>query len=146
MSSASLNLPCMLLRLVEVHAFFSITYADNHTNLRNNMATEALNTLQIYVVIFCLVLTGHCAGTAAAFGFIFTRDTDFTAAGIGKGLGSKWSTGWPVCACLPQIYFLLLCGLLLFLSFFYYIVHINTSVLLNSLLFLFSLAGIWLLF
>ncbi|XP_060738686.1 disintegrin and metalloproteinase domain-containing protein 10 [Tachysurus vachellii] len=61
MSSASLNLPWMLLRLVEVHAFFSITYADNHTNLRNNMATEALNTLQIYVVIFCLVLTGHCA-------------------------------------------------------------------------------------
>lgn len=80
MSSACLNLPvceCVLLRLVEVHTFFSIAFADNHSIIRSNMASEALNTLKICVFIICLALKGYCAGTAAAFGLIFSGDNVF---------------------------------------------------------------------
>lgn len=62
--------------------------------------------------------------------------------GLERAQTGEVSTGWPVWARLPQICFLLLYGLLLFIWFWYSIVHIYTTVLLKPQ---FWLVGMWLL-
>lgn len=137
--------PCALLRLVEIHTFFHNAFTDNHSKPRSQhghwSSEHSEDLCGDHLPGFNGTLCRYNGLPLISYSHVILI---LQLLGLERALAQTGavSTGWPVGACLPQICFLLLYGLLLFIWFLYYIVHIYTTVLLKPR---FWLVRMWLL-